>query len=100
LARLEQAAQQLLAAELLARAVVLDDHVGDVLDLLVGGEAPAAAQALAPAADGGTVAALPGVHHPVVVLGAEGTLHGGLGRCGLGGRHYSLACSAMLRRKR
>src|SRR5215203_112386 len=75
LARLEQAAEELLAAELLARAVVLDDHVGDILDLLVGGEAPAAAQALAAAADGRAVAALPRVDHPVAVFGAKGAPH-------------------------
>src|SRR6202040_3338014 len=77
LAGLEQAGEQLLAAELLARAVVLDHHVRDVVDLLVGGEAPPTAHALAPPPDGGAVAALARIHDPVAVLGAEGTPHGG-----------------------
>src|SRR5262249_1089885 len=76
-ARLEQAGEELLAAELLARAVVLDHHVRDVFDLLVGGEAAAAAQALAAAADGGAVAALARVDHAVTVFGTEGAPHGG-----------------------
>jgi hypothetical protein len=84
LARLEQSVEELLAAELLAGAVVLDDHVRDVLDLLVGREPPAAAQAFAAAADGHAVAALARVHDPVAVFGAEGTPHVGLP--GLGAR--------------
>jgi hypothetical protein len=74
LARLDQAAEELLAVELLARAVGLDHHVGDLVDLLVGGEAAAALQALAPPADGVAVAALARVDHPVAVGGAERTL--------------------------
>src|SRR6185295_16853766 len=67
--------EQLLAAPLLAPAVVLDDHVGNVLDLLVGREAPAAHQALAPPPDHRAVAALARVDDAVVVFRAEGAVH-------------------------
>src|SRR5262249_37795328 len=54
---------------------VFDHHVGNVLDLLVGREAPAAAQAFTAAADHAAVAALPRVDDAVTVFGAEGTPH-------------------------
>ena len=50
-AGLQQAADQLLALEALARAVLLHHHVRDLVDPLVAGEALAAVEALAPAAD-------------------------------------------------
>jgi len=48
----EQAAQNFLAVEALAAAVFLDDHVGNLVDALVGGETAGTALALSPAADG------------------------------------------------
>ena len=48
---LSRPAIELLPLEPLARAVLLDHHVRDLVDPLVAGEAPAAVEALAPAAD-------------------------------------------------
>src|SRR5262249_15869108 len=77
--------------------------VGDVFDLLVGRETPAAAQALAAAPDHAAVAALPRIDDAVTVLGAEGTPHlrsapPPAGRSGPSG--YSLPFRAMFRCKR
>ena len=74
-AGLEQAAEELLAVELLAAAVRLDDPVGDVLDLFVGSEPAAAAQALPPAPDRLPAADIPRVDHAVIVGAAEWTSH-------------------------
>src|SRR5262249_45173816 len=76
LAGLEQAGQDLLAVEALAPAVLLHHEVGDLVDALVGGEALAAAQALAAAADDLALLALPGVHDLVFEVRAERALHG------------------------
>jgi hypothetical protein len=60
----------------LATAVLLDDERQHLLDPLVGGEAPAAADALAPPADDLFVVAGTGVHDFVFGGGAERTAHG------------------------
>src|SRR6185503_21128587 len=75
LAGLDEPGQHLLAIEGLAPAVLLHDQVRDLVDALVGREALAAAQALAPAADDLALLALPRVHHLVLHVGAEGALH-------------------------
>ena len=62
LAGLEQAGDQLLALEPLAAAVLLDHHVGDLVDPLVAGEAAAALEALAAPADDVAFLALARVH--------------------------------------
>ena len=74
LAGLAHAGDDLGAVELLAAAVLLEDGDGAQLDLLDGGEAAAAGQALAAAADAGLVG--PGVRDLGVCVAAEGTVHG------------------------
>jgi hypothetical protein len=75
LAGAEQAAEHLLAIEALAAAVLLDHHVGDLVDALVGGEAAIAALALAAAADGVGLLAFARVDDPVLPETAIGTFH-------------------------
>src|SRR5437879_4573919 len=75
LARFQKSLQNLLPLEALAPPVFLDDHVGNFVDTFVGGEAAAAFQALAPAANGVADAALPRVDHLVVNVRAKRTLH-------------------------
>ena len=60
-AGLHHAPEELLAVVGLARAVLLDDHVGDLFDLLVGREAALAGEALPAPADGQAFFALPGI---------------------------------------
>src|SRR6185295_16476814 len=90
--------EQLLAAPLLAPAVVLDDHVGDVLDLFVGRESPAANQALAPPPDHRAVAALARVDDAIVVFRTEGAVHprSPSGSFGVGGRRAGRAIRAVI----
>ena len=75
LAGLHEARAKLVAVEPLPPAVVLDDHVRDLLDRFVGGEPATAGGAFPAAADDLALAALAGVHDPVVHGGAEGALH-------------------------
>ena len=75
LAGLREAHAQLVAVEPLAPAVVLDDHVGDLLDRLVGGEPAAAGGALPPAPDHLALPALARIHDTVVYGRAERALH-------------------------
>src|SRR5688500_13434366 len=75
-ARLEQTGDELLPLEALARAVLLDHHVRDLVDPLVTGEAAAAVEAFAPAADDLPFLALPRVDDLVAEMTAERTLHG------------------------
>src|SRR5919109_2537265 len=72
---LEDAGRHLLPPERVARAVPLADDEPDVLDPLVGGEAPVAGIALAPTADRRSAVGGPGVHDPVVVGTAPRTSH-------------------------
>ena len=58
--------EHLLAVELLAPAVLLDHHVRNFVDSLVGGVAAGALQALAAAANGIAFLALPGIHYLIV----------------------------------
>ncbi len=76
LAGVQQAGEDLLAVEFLAAAVLLDDHVGDFVDALVGGEALVAALALAAAADGVGFLAFAGVDDPVLGKSAIRAFHG------------------------
>ena len=71
----QQAAQHLLAVEALAPPVLLDHHVRDFVDALVGREAPVAALALAPPPDGVGLLALARVDHPILPETAIGTFH-------------------------
>ena len=71
----QQAAQHLLPVEALAAAVFLHHHVGDLVDALVGGEAPVAALALPPPPDRVGLLALARVHHPILPETAIRTLH-------------------------
>lgn len=75
LAGLEQAVEDLLAVETLAAAVFLDDHVGDLVDALVGGKAFFAALALAPPPDGIGFLALARVDDAILTETAVGALH-------------------------
>jgi hypothetical protein len=65
-----------LAVELFAPAVFLDHHVRDFVDALVGGEALAALQALAAAADRFRLFALARVDYLVIRKTAKRTFHG------------------------
>src|SRR6185369_2923862 len=75
LARLEEAGNQLLPFEAFARAVLLDHHVGDLVDAFVTGETAAAVETLTPAADGFALLALARVHDFVAKMAAERALH-------------------------
>src|SRR5882757_2355853 len=74
-ASLQESLQNLLPLEALAPPVFLDDHVRNFVDAFVGGEPPAAFQALAPAANGVANAALPRADHLIVNVRAKRTLH-------------------------
>ena len=67
--------KHLLAVEFLAAAVLLDHHVGDFVDPLIGGEAALAAQALPAPADGVAFLALPRIHHFIFYMIAKRALH-------------------------
>src|SRR5438874_11795752 len=71
LAGFEQSLQNFLALETLAAAIFLDDHVWNFVDALICGEAAAAFEALAAAADGVAKAALTRIDHLVVDVRAE-----------------------------
>ena len=72
---MKQAVQDLLAVELFTAAVFLDDHVRDLVDALVGGEALVAALALAASADGVGFLAFTGIDDTVLGETAVGALH-------------------------
>src|SRR6266478_2236733 len=74
-ARFQKPLQNLLPLEAHAPPVFLDDHVGNFVDAFVGGEPPAAFQALAAAANSVADAAFPGIDHLVVNVRAKRTLH-------------------------
>ena len=75
LARLDEARTQLLPVEGLAAPVVLDHHVGDLFDRLVGSEAAAARDAFAAAADDLSLASLSRIDDAIVTPSAERTFH-------------------------
>src|SRR5713226_591436 len=75
LASLEQPLQNLSTLKPFPAPVFLDDHVGDFVNALVGGEAASAFEALAAAANGVAGAAFAGVNHLIVHVRAERTLH-------------------------
>jgi len=71
----QQAAENLLALKALAAAVFFDDHVGNFVDALVGGEAAVALLAFTAAADGVGLFAFARVDYAVLSESAEWTLH-------------------------
>src|SRR5262245_18376118 len=73
--RLPKPVRELVAVELLARAVALDDKEARGLDALVRGEPGAAGGALAPRVDGRRVVEVTRVDDPRVALAADGTSH-------------------------
>src|SRR4029077_14281074 len=81
-----QAVQHLLAIEFLAPAVFFHHHVGNFVDALIGGETPAAFQALATAANRLGLFAFARVDDLIIQMAAKRTLHGayrpGLSTCG------------------
>src|ERR1700693_770703 len=72
----QQAVQNFLAVEFLAASVLLDHHVRNFIDALVGGEALGALQALAAAADRLRLFAFARVDYLVIGEAAKGTFHG------------------------
>src|SRR5882762_1152367 len=74
-ASLQESLQDFLPLETLAPAVLLDDHVRNFVDALVGSEPAAAFQALASPANGVSDAAFPRINHLVVNVRAKRTLH-------------------------
>ena len=79
LAGAEEPLENLLAVEALPAIVLLDDHVRNVVNAFVGGEAPPALEAVAPAPDRVALLAHPGVDNLVFEVQAERAEHG-LGR--------------------
>src|ERR1700730_9724198 len=75
LARPQQAVKHFLPVEFFPATVLLDHHVGNLVDPLVGGKAFAAFQTLATAADGIGFLALARVHHFVIFKATERALH-------------------------
>src|SRR5205807_10664844 len=76
LARLQQARNELLPLEALPAAVLLHHHVGDLVDPLVAGEALAAIETLAPAANHFAFLRLARIDDFVAEMAAIRTLHG------------------------
>ncbi len=72
----QQSGKNFLALEFLAASVFLHHHVGDLVDALVGGEAPFALQALAATANRFAFLALARIDYLVIFKAAERTLHG------------------------
>ena len=71
----EQAAQNFLPVEALTAAILLDHHVGNFVDALVGGEAPIAALALAAPPDRVGFFAFTRVDDPILPKSTIWTLH-------------------------
>ena len=69
------AAQHFAAVEALAGTVLLDDHHGQALHRLVGGEALFAGQALPAAADAAALIGMAGIHHLAFLISEIGTSH-------------------------
>src|SRR5688500_1748314 len=76
LARFQQARNELLPLESLPAAILLDDHIGNLIDALVAGEPSAAAEALSPSPDDLAFLAFARVDDLVAQMAAEGALHG------------------------
>src|SRR5947209_3060430 len=83
LAGAQEARHHLVAVERLAPPILLDDHVGDFVNALVGRKAPLAAQALAAAANGVALARLARVNDLIFEVTAEGAFHKLQSRTGL-----------------
>src|SRR3989338_3770974 len=75
LAGFQEPGEQLMAVERLPPPVLLDDHERLFFDVLIGGEALAAFQALAPSSDGNAIGAGARVHDLVFIVAAERALH-------------------------
>src|SRR5260370_7568599 len=71
----QQALQNFLALEAFATAILLDDHVGNFVDALVGGEAASTFEAFAAAANGVAAAAFARINHLVVYVRTERAFH-------------------------
>src|SRR6185436_8285454 len=89
---LAQAGRELLAIELLAGAVALDDDEASRLDPLVRGEPGRAGRALAPAPDRGRIVEIARVDDPRFALTAMGTAH----RPSWHSHHYRLWCRPII----
>src|SRR5208282_2570376 len=74
---LEQPGKYLLAVELFPSAVLLYDHVRDLIAAFVGGKTALTAETLPAAADDFSFLALSGVNHAILLESAEGTGHKG-----------------------
>src|SRR5208282_1416373 len=72
----EQSVKNFLPVEFLAAPVFFNHHVGNFVDALVGREALAALQTLAPPPDRFRFLALARVHYLVIGKSAKGTFHG------------------------
>src|SRR5262249_6995469 len=75
LARAQQSRKDLLAVKFFAPAVLLYDHVWNLVDAFVGGEAPLTFHALAAAANRPALFALARVDHFVIQESAKRALH-------------------------
>jgi hypothetical protein len=70
--------QDFLALEFFTPAILLDDHVWNFVNALVGGESPAALQALSTAANQIAGARLSRINYLVIQMRTERALHRGL----------------------
>uniref|UniRef100_E6QHK5 Uncharacterized protein n=1 Tax=mine drainage metagenome TaxID=410659 RepID=E6QHK5_9ZZZZ len=71
----EQTAEDFVAVEFFATAVLFDDHVGDFVDALVGGEAALALLAFAATTDGVRILAFAAVNDAVLGKTTKRALH-------------------------
>src|SRR6202034_3949214 len=76
-AGLQQSLQDLLALEFFPAAILLDDHIGNLVDAFIGGKATAAFQALAATANQIAGATLARVDYLIIQVRAKRTLHSG-----------------------
>src|ERR1700756_4201983 len=81
LARFQKPLQNFLPFESLAPSVLLDHHVRNFVDALVGSESPAALQPLAPAANGIAAGAFPRINYLVIFVRAKRKLHEATSPC-------------------
>src|SRR6185312_5416335 len=72
----QEPGEHLLAIEFLPAPVLLDHHVGDFVQALVGSEALLAGETLTPATDSLAFLALARIHHPIIQVAAKRAFHG------------------------
>ncbi len=75
LASFQQTLQNFLAFEAFAAAILLDDHIRNLVDAFVRGETPSTFEAFPAAADGVTAAAFSRINYLVVDVRTERALH-------------------------